>query len=83
MKFFNPANHGSDKKNETRGSGLTSERHCEVRSNPKLCMAALLVGDCFVVPPRNDGCWGPPIQRIMVQTNNTKQDGAGLPPSHC
>jgi hypothetical protein len=33
-----------------------SNRHCEVRSNPKLyretCTAALLHGDCFV--PRND-----------------------------
>jgi hypothetical protein len=28
------------------------KRHCEVRSNPKLYRAALLIGDCFV--PRND-----------------------------
>jgi len=45
-------------------------RHCEVRSNPKLyrenCIAALPIGDCFV--PRNDAF----IIRQLLMTSDLK-----------
>jgi len=31
---------------------IITKRHCELRSNPELYWADLLIGDCFV--PRND-----------------------------